>query len=289
MSRNPENTFPVCNVSGRKARLFILLALLIQLFSTGLLAAPKNAFGDVGDNEKFPIGWFSYQGFVWQWGSWGSMACPVNPGSINGGTAVCSGQPSPAISNNELATESGAVSGTIVYWWQYSLDNGANWTNIGADWSASASSLPEGAVNALTVNTLFRRAANLQDADEAEICTDVYTPSPYVLVVVNPLPSATISGTTTVCQGDPNPEITFTGSGGTTPYTFTYRIGPSGTPQTITTQGTNTSITIPVSTASSGNFSYELISVEDGSTTDCNQPASGSAIVTVTPIPATPT
>lgn len=90
MSRNPENTFPVCNVSGRKARLFILLALLIQLFSTGLLAAPKNAFGDVGDNEKFPIGWFSYQGFVWQWGSWGlGLNSPTGLNYFNSKSFAC--------------------------------------------------------------------------------------------------------------------------------------------------------------------------------------------------------
>jgi hypothetical protein len=36
------------------------------------------------------------------------------------------------------------------------------------------------------------------------------------------LPVATISGTTDVCQNAAQPLITFTGSGGTAPYTFTY-------------------------------------------------------------------
>src|ERR1035437_4533236 len=36
--------------------------------------------------------------------------------------------------------------------------------------------------------------------------------------------SATISGTISVCQHTTNPDITFTGSGGTSPYTFTYNI-----------------------------------------------------------------
>ena len=37
-------------------------------------------------------------------------------------------------------------------------------------------------------------------------------------------PSADISGTATVCQGGASPQITFTGSGGTAPYIFVYKI-----------------------------------------------------------------
>ena len=47
-------------------------------------------------------------------------------------------------------------------------------------------------------------------------------------------PSATIAGTTTVCQNAASPLINFTGSAGTAPYTFTYRIN-GGANQTITT------------------------------------------------------
>ncbi|WP_341216365.1 hypothetical protein, partial [uncultured Wocania sp.] len=61
-------------------------------------------------------------------------------------------------------------------------------------------------------------------------------------------PSATISGTTQVCKDEtPLPQITFTGAAGTTPYTFTYSIN-AGANQTITTVGTNNSVTLPVST-----------------------------------------
>ena len=49
-------------------------------------------------------------------------------------------------------------------------------------------------------------------------------------------PSASISGTTQVCKDEtPQPQITFTGSAGTQPYTFTYILN-GGTNQTITTK-----------------------------------------------------
>ena len=53
-------------------------------------------------------------------------------------------------------------------------------------------------------------------------------------------PSATISGSTSVCQNDAQPQITFTGSGGTAPYVFLYTLNGGGN-QTISTTGANNS------------------------------------------------
>lgn len=47
-------------------------------------------------------------------------------------------------------------------------------------------------------------------------------------------PGAIVSGTTTVCQDGAQPLITFTGSGSTAPYTFTYNIN-GGSSQTVST------------------------------------------------------
>jgi large repetitive protein len=92
-------------------------------------------------------------------------------------------------------------------------------------------------------------------------------------------PNATISGTTQVCRNDaPPPQITFTGSAGDAPYTFTYRIN-GGAPQTISTNGNNNSVSLNVSTANAGTFTYTLISVEDSNGDD--DTASGTAVVTV--------
>ena len=51
-------------------------------------------------------------------------------------------------------------------------------------------------------------------------CSQAQTGS--AIVTVNPLPTATISGTTAVCKDAASPNITFTGASGTAPYTFTY-------------------------------------------------------------------
>lgn len=92
--------------------------------------------------------------------------------------------------------------------------------------------------------------------------------------------TATISGTTTVCQNGPQPVITFTGSGGTAPYIFTYVIN-GGTPQT--TPSGNPSVFVPAPTDIAGIFTYNLISVTDATLTTVLQ--IGTAIVTVNPLP----
>ena len=78
------------------------------------------------------------------------------------------------------------------------------------------------------------------------------------------VPTATISGNATVCQNASSPVITFTGSGGTAPYTFTYTLNGSLQP-TITTVGTDSTITVPVNTSNPGTFTYSLINIEDSS------------------------
>ncbi|WP_309640735.1 PKD domain-containing protein [Flavobacterium sp.] len=89
---------------------------------------------------------------------------------------------------------------------------------------------------------------------------------------------ATISGTTTVCQNSASPVITFTGSGGTSPYTFTYNIN-GGPALTISTIGSNSSVTVAVNTSVATNLTYNLINVID--TVSPIQIQNGSAIVTI--------
>ena len=79
------------------------------------------------------------------------------------------------------------------------------------------------------------------------------------VVTVNSLPTAAISGTTSVCQNGSSPAITFTGANGTAPYTFTYTLN-GGSTQTITTSVGN-SVTLAVPTSSTGTFTYALVSV----------------------------
>lgn len=92
--------------------------------------------------------------------------------------------------------------------------------------------------------------------------------------------TASITGTTAVCQGAVSPVITFTGIGGAAPYTFTYTLN-SGAPQTIVTTGTNNSVTLNVDTAAAGSFVYDLVSVHDTTIPLTEITQSGTATVTV--------
>lgn len=102
-------------------------------------------------------------------------------------------------------------------------------------------------------------------------------------IKVNPSPTGTILGTIDVCLNATNPPITFTGSAGNAPYTFTYNIN-GGTNQTITTLSGN-SATLNAPTNALGIYTYNLINVQDSNATSCLNTISQSAIVTVNSAP----
>jgi PKD repeat protein len=118
-------------------------------------------------------------------------------------------------------------------------------------------------------------------AKDANNCT--YNPT--TNVVVNPIPTAGISGTTTLCKDAPSPNVTFTGANGTAPYTFTYNINGVGSYTVSTASAIDNSVDVVAPTNVSGTFTYNLVSVVDASSTLCAGSASGSAIVTIKPKP----
>lgn len=109
-------------------------------------------------------------------------------------------------------------------------------------------------------------------------CASVFTTTS---VTVNPLPTATVSGTTSVCQNSTAPNITFTGTTGTAPFTFTYNINGGSTLTVTTTSGNSISLSQP--TAASGIYQYNLVSVSDANS--CSQAQTGNATITVTALP----
>jgi uncharacterized protein (TIGR02145 family) len=96
------------------------------------------------------------------------------------------------------------------------------------------------------------------------------------------LPTATIGGPNQVCQNAPSPLITFTGASSTAPYTFTYNIN-GGANQIVTSVGNSVTVAAPTNVV--GSFTYNLISVQDGSATNCSQLQPGSVLITVNPLP----
>ncbi|NLN31850.1 MAG: HYR domain-containing protein, partial [Bacteroidales bacterium] len=139
------------------------------------------------------------------------------------------------------------------------------------------SSNPSGIYNktqAITVSPTQNTTYSVTIVDENSITVQ----SDPITISVNPLPTATISGSITVCQNAAQPQITFTGTNGSAPYTFTYNINGSGSYSTVST-GNTANVNVP--TNNSGTFTCNLISVEDNN--GCLQNQTGSATVTVTP------
>jgi len=103
-------------------------------------------------------------------------------------------------------------------------------------------------------------------------------------VVVAPLPNATISGNTTICINDPVPPvITFTGTGGTIPYTFYYNINGGGV-QFVNSVAPSGTATVNAPTGTAGTFVYTLDSVRNVGSTLCVQSVAGqTATVIVQP------
>ena len=108
------------------------------------------------------------------------------------------------------------------------------------------------------------------------------TTSTIVPVIVRPTATATISGTTSVCQNSTSPEVTFTNPQ-SIPITITYTLN-SGADQTINVPANSTSkITAP--TTILGNHTYALKSVQYSTTPNCPNPHSDSIVVTIRALP----
>ena len=193
---------------------------------------------------------------------------PLPTASIAGTTSVCQNAPAPNVSFN-------GTGGTAPYTFNYTINGGPLQQVISASNGIGTVAAPTS-----TPGTYTYTLASVTDGSST-LCAQNQTGN--VVVIVNPLPTASIAGTTAVCQSAAQPTVTFTGASGTAPYTFTYNID-GGTNQTVVTT-TGNSITVSVPTATPGTFTYNLISVTDASSTICSQNQSGSAIITVNPLP----
>lgn len=103
-----------------------------------------------------------------------------------------------------------------------------------------------------------------------------------VTITVNPLPTATITNSVAVCQGDPSPNVTLSGASGTAPYTINYNL--NGTPQTpVITTGND--FVLPAPTNIPGNYTYTLVDITESSSIACSQNQNGTITVTVNGLP----
>lgn len=189
--------------------------------------------------------------------------------SISGSTSVCQNSVSPSV------TFSGSA-GTAPYTFSYRVNGGTVQTVTTTSGSSVSVSAPTTGAGSFTYSLVSVSESSSTGCSAAA--------SGSATVVVNPLPTASVAGTTTVCQNASAPSVVFTGANGVAPYTFVYRVN-GGAAQSVATSSGN-SVAVAAPTGSAGTFTYSLLSVTDASSTSCGNTASGSATITVNPLPS---
>lgn len=216
----------------------------------------------------------------------------TNTNFVTGATALTSGSapfngsfaPSQPFSNLtgvangmwrlEICDQAGGDVGTLLDW-QINFPTTYSWTG------------PNSYTNATQNPTISNAQPAASGAYTATItaggCSQQSTTA---AVTVRPTPTASISGTTTVCQNAPTPNITFTNPQ-TLPITITYNINGVGSNNINVAASSSAVISAPTGIA--GPFTYNLMSVAYQTAPNCASAVSGSATVTVntTPTPVT--
>ncbi|MDO7743445.1 MAG: hypothetical protein MUP99_06710, partial [Pedobacter sp.] len=180
----------------------------------------------------------------------------------------------------------GSSAGVLSYQWQYFNDIKNDWEDqLDGNGISGARTNTLISVNTPLSNNGLRYRVKLTSTSTDAQCEVYSVPA---TLTVNPLPAATISAVTPVCPGSPDVGLTFTGSKGTAPYTFTYTVN-NGTPQTVTSATGSSSAIVYQSAAVSGDFVYKITSVSDASSTHCSVAQAVSSTVTVRPPATKPT
>jgi NADPH-dependent 7-cyano-7-deazaguanine reductase QueF len=157
----------------------------------------------------------------------------------------------------------------------YNINGGTNTTvNVGASTTATVAA-PTG-----TPGTFAYNLVSVVYQDGTPACSNNITGT--ATVIVRPTPTATISGTTSVCQGGSSTNITFTNPQALA-ITVTYNIN-GGTNTTIPV-GANTTASVVAPAGTSGIFNYNLVNVAYQIIPACTNPVTGTATVTVNPRP----
>jgi len=175
--------------------------------------------------------------------------------SISGTTSICAG-------NNTNITFTGTPNATVIY----------DVSGIGTQ--SDTLILP--ASGTTTINTgALTTSTNYILVDVSNgICNQPLTTS--ANITVNALPTANISGTTTICSGA-NTNITFAGTSGATVY---YNVNGGASQSILLTGGMATLNTGALNT----NTTYNLESIDDGT---CSQILMGNVTVSINALPNT--
>jgi hypothetical protein len=166
-------------------------------------------------------------------------------------------------------------SSSPTYQWQYSTNSSGPWANT------------DGAPGATGHNLSTLSITNVPTAYSGYYVRCIITSagcsviSNSALLTVRPTPSASISGSSTVCQNDATPLITFTNPQ-SLPVTVSYNIN-GGTTNTLNINSSSTA-TVSAPTNVAGTFTYNLTNVSYQSAPSCSTAITGkSATITVNP------
>lgn len=194
---------------------------------------------------------------------------PMPTATISGSATVCMNDPQPTV------TFTGA-NATAPYTFSYSYNGGGT-----VQVTSNAAGV---ATITVPTNIAGTHQYSLISVEDASAAACLNLQQGVATIVVNDLPTASITGDATICQYSNQPQVTFTGGNTVGPYTFTYTL--NGVSQTISTlNGTNmVAITVPTTTV--GSFVYTLQSVQDGSSTACTANQAGTATITINPLPS---
>lgn len=182
--------------------------------------------------------------------------------TISGTTEVCMNVAEPQIT----FTGNGGVEPYTFY---FNINGGAV-QNVVSSGNTATVNCPTGISGSFSYGLVSVTDANSSSQTQSGIAT----------ITVNPLPTAAISGSLTVCQGAPQTTITFTGANGTTPYTFYYNVN-GGVTQSVVSAGNTATVSVPTNVADT--FEYNLLSIQDASSTQCQQIQTGTVTVIVEP------
>lgn len=180
-------------------------------------------------------------------------------GQLSGDIHTSVNAPSPVITFT-------AQQGTAPFTFTYHINTGADQTVTTTGNTATLN------VPTTIAGTYIYTLTKITDANSTE------TQNATATVTVHPLPFAQISGTGNVCINWKAPIVTFTGTGGTAPYTFTYTL--NGSSKTVTTSSAVATLEAPSNR--SGVFTYALLSVSD---TYGTQTQTGNAVITINDLP----
>ncbi len=196
---------------------------------------------------------------------------PLISATITGTTSVCLNE-----ATQPLITFTG-TDGTAPYTFTYKINNGPNVEITTTSGNSVTVAQPTGTAGSFVYTLL-----NVKDAANVSLAQ-----SSTATITVNPIPTAQVSGTTSVCQGEATqPLVTFTGADGTAPYTFTYKVNSGPNVEITTTSGNSVTVAQPT-TGTPGTYVYTLLSVKDA--TNCSQAQTGTATITVNPNPTAST